>query len=67
MSKLFNQFVNEVFGNNPYMYDEAKRIEAEAQEHQYYAEREKFKIGLKNPTNTSLTEWEQLGSPRKTK
>ena len=65
MSKLFNQFVNDVFGSNPYLHDEAKRIEAEAQEAQYYSEREKYRTGEKNPTNTSLTEWEQLGSPRK--
>mgnify|MGYP003108730909 FL=1 len=58
MSKLFNQFVQEVFGGNPHLYDEAKQIEAESQEHQWHDARSKC-----NPIDSSVKEWEQLNKP----
>lgn len=62
MSKLFEQFVNEVFNSNPHIYQEAQRLEAEIQEARYYAERNKC-----NPIDNTLEEWQELGQPKNPK
>jgi len=58
MSKLFEQFVQEVFGGNPHLYDEAKKIEAEAQEQEFFHARSKS-----NPEDSTIQEWENLNKP----
>jgi len=58
MSRLFNQFVQEVFGGNPHLYDEAKQIESEAQEEQFIDAQSKC-----NPMDSTTLEWEQLNKP----
>lgn len=58
MSKVFEQFVQQVFGSNPHLYDEAKRIEAESKEAQYYAKQSEI-----NPLNSTTDEWAEFGKP----
>tara|TARA_R110002050_G_scaffold24659_3_gene65872 strand:+ start:10396 stop:10602 length:207 start_codon:yes stop_codon:yes gene_type:complete len=58
MSRLFNQFVQEVFGGNPHLYDEAKQIEAQAQEEQFIDAQNKC-----NPMDSTTLEWQQLNKP----
>ena len=58
MSKVFEEFVQQVFGSNPHLYEEAKRIEAESIEAQYYAKRNEI-----NPLDSTTDEWSEFGKP----
>jgi len=58
MSRLFEQFMEELFGQNPHIHDEAKRIEAESKEAQWYDARNKC-----NPMDNTIDEWSELGNP----
>ena len=60
MSRLFEKFIEEVFGSNPHLYDEAKRIEAESNEQQWCDARKKC-----NPLDNNIEEWNALGKPNK--
>lgn len=60
MSRLFEKFIEEVFGSNPHLYDEAKRIEAESNEQQWNDARLKC-----NPLDNTIEEWNALGKPNK--
>ena len=58
MSRLFEKFIEDLFGSNPHLYDEAKRIEAESNEQQWYDARNKC-----NPLDNTIEEWNELGKP----
>ena len=60
MSRLFEKFIEELFGQNPHLYDEAKRIEAESKEAQWYDAAQKC-----NPLTSTIEEWNALGKPNK--
>jgi|TARA_Y100000289_G_C3892495_1_gene134696 hypothetical protein len=60
MSRLFEKFIEEVFGSNPHLHAEAKRIEAESKESQWYDARQKC-----NPLDNTIEEWNALGKPNK--
>ena len=60
MSRLFEKFIEDLFGSNPHLYDEAKRIEAESNEQQWYDARKKC-----NPLTSTIDEWNALGKPNK--
>tara|TARA_R110000782_G_scaffold231430_1_gene317744 strand:+ start:123 stop:353 length:231 start_codon:yes stop_codon:yes gene_type:complete len=58
MSRLFEQFIQDVFAENPYLHDEAKQHQAEAQEQQF----DEARIEC-NPIDSTVLEWEQLNKP----
>ena len=58
MSKVFEEFVQQVFGSNTHLYDEAKRTEAASIEAQYYAKKSEIK-----PLNSTTDEWSAFGKP----
>ena len=58
MSRLFEKFIQELYGSNPHLHDEAKRIEAESKEAQWYDARNKC-----NPMDNTIDEWSELGKP----
>ena len=58
MSRLFEKFMQELYGQNPHIHDEAKRIEAESKEAQWYDARNKC-----NPMDNTTDEWSELGKP----
>jgi len=67
MSRLFEKFIDHVFGNNPYAYEEylQRKLDAEYQEWCY--DIDKWRSGKRTPENTSLKEWEYLNKPTKDK
>jgi len=58
MSRLFEKFVEEVLGSNPYLYAEAQRIDAESKEAQYIERRNEI-----TPENSTTEEWCEFGKP----
>ena len=60
MSRLFEKFMEELFGQNPHLHAEAQRIDAESKEAQWYDARQKF-----NPLTSTIDEWNELGKPNK--
>tara|TARA_R110000823_G_scaffold232584_2_gene359039 strand:+ start:69 stop:299 length:231 start_codon:yes stop_codon:yes gene_type:complete len=58
MSRLFEQFIQEVFAGNPNLYEEAKHHQAEAEEQQF----EQARLQC-NPIDSTVLEWEQLNKP----
>jgi len=58
MSRLFEKFMEEVFGQNPHLQAEAQRIDAESKEAQWYDARNKC-----NPMDNTIDEWYELGKP----
>ena len=60
MSRLFEQFMEELFGSNPHLQAEAQRIDAESKEAQWYDARQKC-----NPLTSTIEEWNALGKPNK--
>ena len=58
MSRLFEQFIQDVFAENPHLHDEAKQHQAEAQEQQF----DEARIEC-NPIDSTVLEWEQLNKP----
>tara|TARA_R100001163_G_scaffold13569_1_gene12579 strand:+ start:2596 stop:2871 length:276 start_codon:yes stop_codon:yes gene_type:complete len=60
MSRLFEKFIQEVFGSNPHLHAEAQRIDAESKEAQWYDARQKC-----NPLVNTIEEWNALGKPNK--
>tara|TARA_R110000751_G_scaffold194376_1_gene299798 strand:- start:104 stop:334 length:231 start_codon:yes stop_codon:yes gene_type:complete len=58
MSRLFEQFIQDVFAGNPHLHDEAKQHQTEAQEQQF----DEARIEC-NPIDSTVLEWEQLNKP----
>lgn len=58
MSRLFEKFVEEVLGSNPYLYAEAQRIDAESKEAQFIERRNEI-----TPENSTTEEWSEFGKP----
>ena len=62
MSKIFDNFVTHVFKNNPYANIDSVILKTLTEKN-----RAKFESGEKNPTNSNIEEWENLGKPNKKK
>ncbi len=58
MSRLFESFMTELFGNNAHLYAEAQRLDAESKEEQWYDARKKC-----NPIENTIEEWHILDKP----
>ena len=63
MSKLFEKFVEQVFGGNPHLYEEAQRLESDVKEQEMCQARQEWIDGIRTTETHGVKEWELLGKP----
>jgi len=65
MSRLFEKFIEELFGGNPHLYDERKKIATEVKEQEMCHARQEWIDGVRTPLTHPISEWEALGKPNR--
>tara|TARA_R100001244_G_C5158284_1_gene130662 strand:+ start:848 stop:1060 length:213 start_codon:yes stop_codon:yes gene_type:complete len=62
MSRIYEQYITEICGENHHLFHEIIELKLESEYQQFHTERDKWINGEKT-TEHSMVEWERLGKP----